>query len=167
MGTPPAFSCTVCKDDLAWVVCTTLCATCNSHSKQHPREFLSSYLVRLFHNNGTTTHLNIHPHYHNLGIWTCVRAPNWLPCLHPHLCLCLVLGDLSLSRLKCMLLGEICLVHIFRSILINSSSFFNDFSTLIYANIPLRLFSIFLMFFSILFIYIWCVFALTHPKQRC
>ena len=51
-------------------------------------------------------------------------------------------------------LGEICLVHIFRSILINSSSVFNDFLTSIYANVPLRSFSIFLIFFSILFIYI-------------
>jgi len=48
------------------------------------------------------------------------------------------------------LLGEICLMHIFRSILINSSLFFYNFLIPIYANILLRLFSICLIFFLIL-----------------
>ena len=64
------------------------------------------------------------------------------------------------------MLGEICLVHIFRSTLFNSSSFFNDFLTSIYTNILLRLFLIFLIFFWILFIYVWCVFCFNLSKAK-
>ena len=62
------------------------------------------------------------------------------------------------------MLGEICLVHILRSILINPSSFFNDFLTSIYAKILLRLFSIFFyIFLNFIHLYSRC-FCLNSSK---
>ena len=56
-----------------------------------------------------------------------------------------------------VVLGEICIMHIFRSILINSSSFFYNFLTSIYANILLRLFSIFsYIFLNFIHLYLRC-----------